>query len=111
MTNEFAATHRQLHDELGVFGDFPNGQPCSVGRDRVALACRLDEAELDTKRRSLAAHASQTEGLAALMGEATYRSWYREETFRRPTATELGAAATWERALGRGGPEQLELVA
>ncbi len=92
VTNEFATTNRELHDRLGVFGDFADGQPRSVGRDRVALGCALTDAELDRKRAALAAHASQTDGLAALMGEATYRTWYREETFRRPTASELRLA-------------------
>ncbi len=89
VTNDFANRNRELHDRLGVFGDFADGQPCSVPRDRVALGCALSEAELDRKRAALAAHGSQTDGLAALMGEETYRAWYREETFRRPTRTEL----------------------
>ncbi len=93
VTNEFAARNRELHDRLGIFGDFGDGQPRSVTRDRVALGCALSEHELDRKRAALAEHASQTTGLAEVMGEQVYRTWYREETFRRPTATELARAA------------------
>ncbi|MEM9562855.1 MAG: PIG-L family deacetylase [Actinomycetota bacterium] len=93
VTNDFAVRNRELHDRLGVFGDFPTGQPCSVTRDRVALGCALTDDELDRKRAALAEHASQTAGLAALMGENVYRTWYRDETFRRPTAIELARAA------------------
>ena len=113
MTNEFAATHRELHDQLGVFGDFADGQPRSVARDRVALGCALTEVELDRKRAALAAHASQTDGLAALMGEATYRSWYREETFRRPSPAELSSAIRTAptTSTSQSATSELELVA
>lgn len=93
VTHRFAAVNRELHDRLGIFGDFADGQPRSVGRDLVALGCALTSAELDIKRLALSAHHSQTAGLAELMGEATYRTWYREETFRRPTRAELNRCA------------------
>ena len=89
MTHDYVAFHRALHDELGVFGDFPDGRPASVTRSSIALECALTEAELDRKRHALAAHGSQTDGLAALMGEATYRTWWRDEHFRAPTAPEI----------------------
>ena len=57
--------------------------------------------DLDDKRQVLAHHASQTEMLAGLMGEADYRHWISEEAFRRPTTAELNravVAAEW------GGP-------
>ena len=85
MTSTFAADHRELHDHLGLFADCPDGQPATVADATVALRCSLTERELDRKRRSLAAHASQTEGLAAAIGESAYRTWWRNETFRRPT--------------------------
>lgn len=93
VTHDFVAYHRDVHDRLGAFADCPNGQPVSVGRARVAMECALDERELDRKRRALAAHASQTTGLAALMGEKTYRGWYRDERFRCPTPAELQRCA------------------
>jgi LmbE family N-acetylglucosaminyl deacetylase len=68
-------------------------EPTSVIPDeQVALAVRLTEDELDTKRAALAAHASQTDTLAAAMGERTYRRWYDVEAFRAPTSAEIDAA-------------------
>jgi hypothetical protein len=37
----------------------------------------------------LKGHGSQTDHLARMMGEETYRAWARDEFFRRPTASEL----------------------
>ncbi len=89
LTHDHVAGYRALHDELGLFTDFGNGRPRSVGRSLIALECSLTEAELDRKRHALAAHASQTDGLAALIGEATFRNWWRDERFRAPTASEV----------------------
>lgn len=89
VTHDWAARHRELHDRIGVFGDFADGSAPSVTRSRVALECSLTDAELDRKRAALAAHGSQTAGLAEIMGEETYRSWYRNEHFRRPTRSEI----------------------
>ena len=106
VTHLFAAVHRDMHERLGVFDGFADGRPSSVSRACVALECALDDDELDRKRRALAAHASQTAGLAQAMGEDTYRNWYRDERFRRPTASEIARcplssrfASTPERAL------------
>jgi hypothetical protein len=49
----------------------------------------LSDAELDRKRRALAAHESQTASLAEAMGEDTYRIWFQHEHFRAPTAAEV----------------------
>lgn len=89
MTSAFAAEHRELHDQLGIFADCPDGQPATVADATVALRCFLTERELDRKRRSLAAHAPQTEGLASAVGETAYRTWWRNETFRRPTEADV----------------------
>jgi LmbE family N-acetylglucosaminyl deacetylase len=97
MTHRFVDRHRELHDRLGLFGDLPDGRPCSVPRSSVALQVRLDHGELIRKRRALAAHASQTEPLSALVGEDTYFSWWRDECFRHPSENEIG------RALGAAG--------
>ena len=48
--------------------------------------------ELDRKRTALGRHASQTDGVVAALGEASYRDWIGEEVFRRPRTGELGAA-------------------
>ena len=85
----YVAEHRELHDRLGVFADVPGGRPVSVGRSMIRLECTLDDTELDRKRRALAAHASQTTGLATMMGEETYRTWWRSERFRCPSTAEI----------------------
>jgi LmbE family N-acetylglucosaminyl deacetylase len=91
MTDGFIADHADLHDEIGVFADFGLDGPFSVIADDIVADYELGDLELDRKRRALAAHATQTEPLAALMGEETYRTWWRNEWFRRPTAMELMA--------------------
>ena len=95
MSDDFLARNRALHDRVGVFGDH---EPVSVPAVDVALRIELDDCELDRKRRVLAAHASQTEGLAAAMGEDTYRTWWVDEDFRRPTDDEIAAAVDFASA-------------
>lgn len=90
----FLRTFAEVHHRLGLLPADTEGVP----DDQVALAVRLSEAELDHKRAVLAAHASQTESLAAAMGEALYRRWYAVETFRAPTPAELSAVAVPEEA-------------
>jgi len=94
MTHEYVAQHAELHDQLGAFDQFGLDGPVSVGADQVVAAYDLSDIELDRKRRALAHHASQTEPLAAVMGEDTYRTWWRTEWFRRPTATEATSCVT-----------------
>lgn len=86
-THSFLRSHAKVHARLGLLpadaAAIPDGQ--------AALTVRLTTAELDVKRAALAAHASQTDSLAAAMGERTYRHWYAVETFRGPTAADLAA--------------------
>ena len=85
MTKDFLARHAELHDRLGVFEEYGR-PPASIVTSDVELGCRLTPAELDRKRRALARHASQTVGLADIIGEETYLRWWVDETFRRATA-------------------------
>jgi LmbE family N-acetylglucosaminyl deacetylase len=91
MSDDFVARHADLHDRIGLFAERAVDGPASYPRDQIALACELSEVELDRKRRALARHASQTGPLAALMGEDTYRRWWRTEWFRRPTELEVSS--------------------
>jgi LmbE family N-acetylglucosaminyl deacetylase len=91
MTHDYVRRHEDLHQRLGIFEDFGGRGPRSVAQWCVQLECALTERELDLKRAALAAHASQTAPLVAMMGEDTYRSWWSEETFRAPTAAEIAA--------------------
>lgn len=86
-TESFLARHRAVHERLGLLDSTAVGIPDA----EAALTVRLSDHELTTKRRALAAHASQTVRLAAAMGEEPYRRWYEVETFRRPTAAEAGS--------------------
>jgi hypothetical protein len=83
------ARHRDVHERLGLFDDTSPRVPDS----NVDLEIRLTDGELAVKRAVLAAHASQTDRLAAAMGEAIYRRWYDVESFREPTSSEIQAAS------------------
>ena len=89
MDRAFLRHNRALHDSLDLFA---YGGPVATDDSDIALALALDEAELDRKRRVLAAHASQTDALAAAIGEDTYRRWWSVESFRRPTDDEIAGA-------------------
>jgi len=78
----------EMYDELG----FSIDPSMYVPDEDVVRWIELTPAELDTKRRCLAAHATQTEPLVAAMGEDRYRDWIRTEAFRLPRPAELRAA-------------------
>jgi LmbE family N-acetylglucosaminyl deacetylase len=100
MTDGFVERNVDLHARIGIFGEFGLGGPVSYPRVDIAMEHDLSEAELDRKRQVLAHHASQSDGLAELMGEETYRSWWRTEWFRRPTVAELAGCPLAERIVG-----------
>lgn len=87
-TRSFLRRHAKLHARLRLM---PAGA-AAIPDAQVALTVRLTAAELDVKRAALAAHASQTDSLAAAMGEQTYRNWYAVEAFRAPTPADLAEA-------------------
>jgi LmbE family N-acetylglucosaminyl deacetylase len=88
-TERFLRQHEQLHRDIGMFMGPP---PAGVPDDAVSLRVALDPAELTRKREALARHASQSTGVAAVLGEERYRSWIALETFRRPRPGELHPA-------------------
>ena len=100
LTHRFVDDHQVLHERVGVFGDH---DPVGVAPEAVALTVDLADVELDVKRRALATHASQTAELAEAMGEDTYRTWWRTETFREPTNEEIARAT--------GAPESSPILA
>ena len=87
-----ARIYRDLHDRLGLFTDFGPGHAATTGPAGIALELQPFGEELARKRRALGCHASQTDGLAAMLGEEIYQAWSADETFRRPTRTELAAS-------------------
>jgi LmbE family N-acetylglucosaminyl deacetylase len=91
MAPAFVRRHRRLHTEIGLFG--PDGPRVTPAAD-LELRVRLTEAELDRKVEVLAAHESQTRGLADHMGADAYRRGWAEECFRGPDPSELRSAWT-----------------
>lgn len=100
MTRGFVRRHRARHDALGLFEECVDGRPHSVRTDAVALEVSLSQDELVRKRHALAHHGSQTDQLAAAIGEADYLTWWRNECFRHPTATDRAEASATGQLIG-----------
>jgi LmbE family N-acetylglucosaminyl deacetylase len=79
LTPGFHAAWGALNEELGLWADVE--QPPCVEEQELALSLRLDGARLDQKVDALRAHESQTSPLEAAVGSATYREWWRTESF------------------------------
>ena len=88
VTNDFLHRFGDVHEEIGVYAEFPTGRPPAVCRRDVAMEVCLGDDELAAKRRALGAHASQTTVLAEILGEDVYTDWWAAETFRRLTWAE-----------------------
>lgn len=80
---------RHIHDEFGIW---MTHEPDGIDSDDAVLIIEITGRELDRKRAVLAEHRSQTTTIAAALGEPTYRSWIRQEAFRRPSQDDLAAA-------------------
>lgn len=83
----------ELNRRLGVIVSDPagddGGAAGSGAAGTVVRHVTIDGDRLTTKRRVLAAHRSQTEAIAAVMGEDAYLEWIAEECFRHPSDVEL----------------------
>jgi LmbE family N-acetylglucosaminyl deacetylase len=79
VTPEFHDTWGPLNDRIGVWMD-PPGRPCTP-RESLAVEVSSRGELLDQKLAALRAHASQTDPLAALVGEEVYRDWWSTEWF------------------------------
>ncbi len=80
VTAEFHRRWGPVNDQVGLWADQPD-PPCTAEAD-LALSTRLPDSLLDLKVAALEAHASQTRPLIELLGPATYREWWRSESFR-----------------------------
>jgi LmbE family N-acetylglucosaminyl deacetylase len=69
---------RWLHERFSVYEE---GYPVVAPEERIALGLRLDDALAARKVAALRAQASQTDGLVAALGVATYTDWVRGEFF------------------------------
>jgi LmbE family N-acetylglucosaminyl deacetylase len=75
--------HREwgaLNHRIGLWSTQPE-PPTTEPEDLVYSAALLDGL-LDRKMAALRAHASQTRPLIDMVGEGTYREWWRTESFR-----------------------------
>jgi LmbE family N-acetylglucosaminyl deacetylase len=90
LTPDFHAQWGALNTRIGLWEDQPE-PPCTEPDDLAYSAALLDEL-LDVKGEALRAHASQTQPLAAMVGEDVYRDWWRTESFRSAGVAPNGAA-------------------
>jgi LmbE family N-acetylglucosaminyl deacetylase len=92
VTPEFHQRWGPVNARIGLWADQPH-PPCTEAAD-LALSTRLSHTVLDRKFAALQAHASQTRPLIDLLGQITYRQWWRTESFRsadlRPVYTRGG---------------------
>ena len=99
-TAAFADRWHDLHERFEIF--LEPGLPLRTPPEQLALELVLDGALADRKLVALRAHASQTAGLVAALGEQRYRAWTAIEAFtlaaaapdplRAPAAAAAGAA-------------------
>ena len=88
VTPQFMRHNAARHRRLGIF---PPGYPHPAIDGDQLVAGSLDDEELERKRAVLDAHASQTAGLARMMGSAAFTRWWATEWFRAPRASERTA--------------------
>ena len=81
LTPHFHERWGSLNDQIGLWSDQPE-LPCTEVSE-LARHTRLPKSLLDRKMAALRAHASQTQPLIDLVGDATYREWWRAESFRK----------------------------
>ncbi|MGD9704882.1 MAG: PIG-L deacetylase family protein [Acidimicrobiia bacterium] len=86
LTHDFHRQWGELNDQIGLWADQPD--PPSTAPGDVAHSIVLSDDLLDRKIAALRAHASQTRPLIELVGDATYRAWWRTESFRTPDSRE-----------------------
>jgi len=80
LTPHFHQRWGGLNNEIGLWADQPE-PPCTEATE-LTQHTRLPKSLLDLKMAALRAHESQTRPLIDLVGEATYREWWRVESFR-----------------------------
>jgi LmbE family N-acetylglucosaminyl deacetylase len=85
----YSTVTAEFHDEWGAVNDAANffypGQPDTprTAIDELVHHAALADDLLDLKVAALAAHTTQTAALIERIGPATYREWWRTESFRR----------------------------
>ncbi len=90
LTDGFHQEWRELSDRIGVWMD--GAQPPRHAPDELVTEIVCTGALLDTKQSALRAHASQTDPIAAQVGEDTFSRWWAREAFVDGAAIEPVAA-------------------
>ena len=80
LSSDFHQRWGEINDQIGLWADQPD-PPCDDPAE-LAHNVTLTDDLLDQKIAALRAHESQTRGLIDLLGHATYREWWRTESFR-----------------------------
>jgi LmbE family N-acetylglucosaminyl deacetylase len=79
LTPEWHATWEPVNRELGVWYD--GSTPPVTPRRDLAAHLRCGGHLMAKKEQALRAHATQTEGLQAILGPVRFRSWWADEAF------------------------------
>jgi LmbE family N-acetylglucosaminyl deacetylase len=98
VTPSFHARYGHLNDAVGLWS-MQDDEPPSDPDDELAHQVHLSGAALDQKLAALRAHASQTTGMVATVGEDAYRDWWSTESFRAAAANPAALSRPREAAL------------
>ncbi len=79
LTPEFHHEWGELNDDVGLW--FEGSAPPVTSHADLSAHVRCTGELLSRKHRALRAHASQTQGLEALVGAERYRDWWATESF------------------------------
>ncbi len=90
LTDDFHRRWGGLNDQIGLWVE--QDEPPRIVDDDRSHTTVLPDDVLDLKLAALDAHASQTRPLIELVGSATYREWWRSESFRAPRPGESAVA-------------------
>lgn len=90
-TPEFHRSWGAHNDRIGLW--FAQPEPPSTAREDLAWGDRLPDDLADLKLAALEAHRSQTGAAIDEVGRATYREWWRHESFRRANVVSLPTRA------------------
>lgn len=95
VTPSFHDDHGELNDAVDLWS-MQDGDPPADPVDSLAHQVHLAGRDLDQKLVSLRAHASQTSGMIATVGEERYRTWWSIESFKAAPRSEHPVAARAE---------------
>jgi LmbE family N-acetylglucosaminyl deacetylase len=84
VTPDFHQRWGPINDQIGLWSEQP--EPPSTTAADLARNTRLPDDLLDLKVAALVAHTSQTRSLIEMLGPATFREWWRTESFRQADA-------------------------